>query len=273
MDELREGQIEIKVHGIELVNQSEVSASVFAAKLSALVKALEAADALRHGRALHQYTIARLHTSSPTAILNERPLQQNVFIHPSASAVPVFEQGIEAIKASAKPTPDLTRFATTIARLARGAEKRFGFAEIRIADDRVLRIDRFLSERAKAMARIKQTDGVPEGGWYRGSVLGSFDGKLEFVDLRGALPQIKLTLSAGGKQIDCICRKEDIEAVRPALDRRVRVFGRAIYDGSTGLPRRVEVTDINVLPEPGDFTRWRGSFEPFAAPEWDGGDA
>lgn len=142
-----------------------------------------------------------------------------------------------------------------------------------MATDRVLRVDQFLSERAKAMARITEIDGVPEGGWYRGAVLGSFDGKLEFVDLRGALPQIKLTLSAGGKQIDCICRREDIDTDRPALDRRVRVFGKAIYDGSSGLPRRVEVTDIKVLPEPGDFTRWRGSFEPFTIPDWDGDNA
>lgn len=122
MDELREGQIELKVHGIELVNEAEVPATVFAAKLTALVKALEAADALRNGRSLHQYTIARLHTSSPTAILNERPLEAGLHIDRSASAVPVFEEGVEAIKASVKPTPDLTRFARTITRLSRGAK-------------------------------------------------------------------------------------------------------------------------------------------------------
>jgi len=50
------------------------------------------------------------------------------------------------------------------------------------------------------------------------------------------------------------------------------VFGRAIYDGSTGLPRRVEVTKIEAIRQ-GDITRWKGSLNSFILEDWEGGNA
>jgi hypothetical protein len=167
-------------------------------------------------------------------------------------------------------------FASAVMRLTSGAEKNFGFAEVRTRQSdviNVIRIDDFLRERARVAARVTEYESVPAGGWYKGAVFGSFDGQLELVDIRGALPRIKLTLSAGERQIDCICRREDIEALGSSLGHRVRVAGRAIYDGRSGLPRRVEVTEIKPISEPGDFARWQGAFEPFTVPDWDGGNA
>lgn len=108
-----------------------------------------------------------------------------------------------------------------------------------------------------------------ERKWYKGTADGSFDGTVKAADLRGALPQITLVLTAGGAQLECICRADDIETIRSALDRRARVYGRAIYDGTGGLPRRVEVRKIEVASDNRDFTRWRGAFEPFELePDW-----
>lgn len=92
---------------------------------------------------------------------------------------------------------------------------------------------------------------------------------LDYVDIRGALPQIKLTLSAGGKEIDCICRREDIDTLGDALHKRVRVYGRAIYGSSSPLPMRVEVSSVALVKEAGDFTRWKGSFYPFEQAPWE----
>jgi hypothetical protein len=80
------------------------------------------------------------------------------------------------------------------------------------------------------------------------------------VDLRGALPEVKLILIAGGKELDSVFRDIDIEHIRGALNRRVRVEGIAFYDGRAGLPSCIEGTSINLINEPGDFTRWRGAF-------------
>jgi len=107
------------------------------------------------------------------------------------------------------------------------------------------------------------------GAWYDGASFGSFDGILNYVDTRGALPQIKLTLSAGGKEIDGICNREDIDALGDVLDSRVRVYGRAIYASSSPLPLRIEVSSITPIKKDGDLTRWRGAFRPFAIEAWD----
>lgn len=97
--------------------------------------------------------------------------------------------------------------------------------------------------------------------WFKGSSIGSFDGSLDVVDTYGEFPQVKLTLSAGGKVIDCICHAEDIEAIRSVLKKRVWITGLAIYDGTQGLPARLEVTEISVIKGSEDFTRWRGAFQ------------
>jgi hypothetical protein len=49
----------------------------------------------------------------------------------------------------------------------------------------------------------------------------------------------------------------------------VRVFGRAIYDGKSPLPRRIEVTDFQEVATDADFTKWRGSFNPFEIEDWE----
>jgi hypothetical protein len=110
---------------------------------------------------------------------------------------------------------------------------------------------------------------MPSEEWYKGTAHGEFDGEVRAVDLRGALPELKLILTAGGKQIDCVCRAIDIETIRMALNRRVRMSGAAIYDGTSGLPRRLEVTSISCVPEAGDMSVWKGSFMPFEATDWD----
>ena len=109
-----------------------------------------------------------------------------------------------------------------------------------------------------------------KGPWYEGVAYGSFDGVLNYVDTRGDVPQIKLTLSAGGKEIDCICKREDIDALGTALSHRVRVHGKCIYVSASPLPMRVEVSSIEPVKQDGDLERWMGAFRPFAIDSWDG---
>lgn len=104
--------------------------------------------------------------------------------------------------------------------------------------------------------------------WFEGVVQGTFDGTIKAVDLRGALPEIKLILSAGEEQIDCVCRESDIPKIGTALNQRVRLSGRAIYDQSSPLPIRLEVSDFDILSDHGDFLKWSGSFTPFEIESW-----
>jgi hypothetical protein len=260
VDAIGPRQIELKVHGLTKEDHGRVLARTFATKLTQLVAALEAADTLANGDATHDYVLANMHMSEPTALLREIPIRSD---KDGRSAIPVFNDAIDGIKVQDSRVVTLAPVVEKVSRLTAGAESRFGFAEVR-TDAVVTRIDEFLRKRANAARKSAR------GVWYDGVSLGSFDGILDYVDLRGSLPQIKLTLSAGGKEIDCVCSREDIDALGDALHSRVRVHGRAIYSSTSPLPLRVEVSSIEPIKKDGDLTRWRGAFRPFTIEAWDG---
>ena len=258
-DLIAQDHIELRVHGLTAEDHGRVPARLFASKLTQLVAALEAADALANGAVTHEYILAKLHMSEPTALLREVPIKDD---EKGLSAIPVFNDAIDGIKVHDGRVKRLASVVNKISKLTGGTAKKFGFAEIR-SDDSIVRIDEFLRKRATAARKSSR------GIWYEGASFGSFDGILDYVDLRGSLPQIKLTLSAGGKEIDCVCSREDIEALGDALHNRVRIHGRAIYSSSSPLPIRVEVRSIDEIKRDGDLTRWRGAFRPFDIASWD----
>src|SRR5207249_2880555 len=158
-----------------------------------------------------------------------------------------------------------------VSQLAKGSGRRFGYAELWTHDESPFRVDEFLLEQTEAVIRPPRYQPQLDTSqrWYKGVAHGAFEGEVKEVDLRGALPEVKLILTAGGKELDCVFRDVDVERIRETLNRRVRVEGTAFYDGSSGLPRRVEVSSIYSVEKPGDFTRWKGSFEAFVPPEWE----
>ena len=197
----------------------------------------------------------------PTALLRETCYSDEAA---ASSAIPALHNSIEAIKT--RDEVGINKYASIVRKiglLASGAEKTFGFAEIETSNKHVVRVDNFLKERVStASDHIK-------GKWFAGAVYGSFDGTLRFVDTRGQLPQIKLILSAGGKELDCTCSREDIETLGNILDQRVMIYGRAIYVGSSPIPARVEVSSFQPIKKDADFSKWQGSFHPFEE-IWDG---
>lgn len=255
-------EIELRVHGLTVEDHGSVPARLFANKMKQLVSALEAADILANGKLAHSYVLAQMHMSQPTAVLSEVLLPE--IKQRTLSAVPIFNDAVESIKTHDTGVDRFSSVVRKISLLTSGAGASFSYAEVRTVGGNIVRIDKFLRERAAEAKRVVAHK------WFDGAVMGSFDGTLQYVDIRGgSLPEIKLTLTAGGKEIDCICRREDIEALGEALDRRVRVFGRAIYSGASPLPVRVEVASIEPVKPGGDFAKWRGSFHPFAAEDWD----
>lgn len=271
MEHLAAGQIRFRVHSPALAEQGEVDASVFARKLTILVRALQAADkAANNGALAHRFTIAKLHTSTPTAVLRERaiPRRDPGFVSAN-SGIGAFTECADAIQLGSPRALEFGKTAGYISDLAKGSRNQFGYAEVWTDNDNIVRIDEFMAERAAAVLSPSSSDAASTKVWFKGAVFGTFDGILQVVDTRGSRPEIKLTLTAGGKQVDCVCRADHIETIGGALNKRVRVSGRAIYDGKGGLPRRVEASSIERVPDPGDFSRWKGAFEPFEVSEWE----
>lgn len=270
MEQLAHGEIEFRVHGPD-PSTDEVSAGIFARQLATLVRALRAADKAANGKPAHDYVIARLHTSTPTALLAERPLPKfRGQIFSGHSGVNAFADCVSAITMGERDRA--LAYGSCAKQVSRFA--RVGYSEIWTPKAKVFRVDPFLTEQAESIVNPKAVKSRPETDaareWFRGVAQGSFDGEVKAADLRGALPQVKLLLTAGGAQIDCVCRAEDIEEIRAALNHRARVSGRAIYDGKGGLPRRVEVSKISIVPRARDFARWKGAFRPFEVEPWEG---
>ncbi len=273
MDSLERGQVRFRVHGPDTATD-EVSAGVFSRQLGTLFRALKAADKAANGRPIHDYVIANLSTTTPTALLAERPLPKfkGQFIT-GHSGIAAFEDCVNAITIGAQERA--LSYGTCVNQIARFVD--VGYSEIWTSEAKVFRVDHFLKERAHSIiasdSDLARFDRLPEmiseRDWYKGVASGSFDGEIKAADLRGALPQLALVLTAGGNEIECICREEDIESIRAALNRRARVYGRAIYDGRAGLPRRIEVSKIELVAGSRDFTRWKGAFKPFNIEAWE----
>jgi len=278
LDPVRPGEIVFRVHGPRDGAPHRVLASVFADKLATLVRALKAADKAANGVVMHDYAIEKLQSSSPTAVLLEEPLPkyEGQF---ETSAIPYFTDCTEAIAMGNRERAlRYGKCAYQVQRLAKGAPNKFGYGEIWTQKDTIIRVDDFLRERASAIVTPEKAivprieSRPPTSEWFKGTAHGSFEGEVLEVDFRGSLPALKLILTAGGKEIDCVCNEGQLEQIRSALKRRARVFGQAFYDGKSGLPRRIIVTDIEVLHGEADFTKWRGAFEPFDPVEWEGDD-
>ena len=207
-----------------------------------------------NGQVSFDYKIAELHTSSPTASLYEFPLREQAV----TSAFSAFDECVSETLAGNIGALRYGRCPEKLVTLSRGAGKKFSYAELRLRRSGVVRIDPFLGERAQAIIAPPPQPGVERKEWFKGEVNASFDGTIEAVDLRGALPEVTLILTAGQKEIDCVCRADDIENIREGLHHRVRISGRAIYDGKSGLPRRIHVASIERV-EGGSFAAWNAT--------------
>jgi len=279
MEKVADNQLGFALHPLQDEGQN-LDAGVFSQKLSQLLHALAAADKALNGERANRYEIARLKSSTPTLILNERPIaRQPDFVSGAPrSSIAGFQKCANAIvEGDVRTAQTYGQCVPRIAKLSAGANgrtRKFAFGEIWGGSNEVIRIDSFLSQRADEATRgeapYHADTPVEPLKWFRGVVDGRFDGELLEVDLRGAVPQCALVVGPG-HEIDCIFRESDLSQIGAALTSRSRVSvaGRAIYDGRSGLPARLEIKGIELINSDVDFLRWKGAFEPFSPDEWE----
>lgn len=266
------GHLRFKIYGLMTPGtpDSDVDARAFSEKLSILLAALGAADRAANGKVMHDYKIVHSEVSSMALEVRES-LRPRYRKRPPETSISAFTNCMSAVAEGRRDAAQkYGRCSQLIGRLGRGAGQRFAYGELWAKSPQPFRIDEVLAEQAASVNAPPDIDKSSEETWFCGFVYCSFDGAIKEVDFRGSLPQGKLILSAGGKQIDCIFRGVEEEQIRVAVNRRVRIQGRAFYDGKSGLPRRIDITaPPEVIKVPGDFTKWRGAFAPFGAATWD----
>lgn len=249
------------IHGLDAMNHN-VDASVFARKLQELLSGLSTADKTKNGKKSFDYIITDLGIGSARirldAVERRRPRLQ------AQNPIALYKQCAGALERSDfDEALQLGDTVNKIAALCNGAGHSFAHAEL-VIDDNVIRIDDFLARQAVNAFRHKE-EAESTIKQFVGVAVGSFDGTIKEVDLRGSLPTCKLVLSAGGVQLDCITKVLTVDDLRSALDRRAWVEGNAVYGGGTGIPERLEILSIDVIDDvpPSNILRWRGAFQAF----------
>jgi hypothetical protein len=266
VDKLDTSQVEFRIIGKpELKNR--VLGSVFARKLGVLIRAMGAADKTANGGKRFDYVIIDMKATSASATLSEQRVSK---IMPQDSSVHAFGECLLSVNsgnfAAARRHPECALY---LRALAVDVEDTFSHAELTVNGFQPVIVDKFFLNRASEAIAAEASAEIPT--WFKGSAVGTFDGQIKETDLRGSIPKVIIRLTAGGKDIDCVCPGLTVEDIRSVLDKRVRMTGSAFYDGKSGLPVRIEVTSVPVLvKQPADFTRWRGAFEPFDPELWSG---
>lgn len=258
------------MHGLQH-QKDVVDARIFALKLSSLVRGLKRADKIVNGRNTYAFVLTDLKMGSATARIREQ--QANVKYPPILSSVgelyavfgAVYNGKIREVNGSKNLVSSVQNFAS-------GASKTFSHIEIFIDDyeEEALRVDDFFTKQAASVASdiaALEVGALPS--LYKGVSFGAFDGTLKAVDLRGIVKEAKLTLTAGGKEIDCVCNGVAVPELRENLDRRAIIEGIAHYDGIGLLPARIDIKKIHPIKEHPNFTRWKGAFDiPEDREEW-----
>jgi hypothetical protein len=264
-------ELTLTLHGLDEFND-EVDAAVFARKLNAFVRGIGHADmAANGGRVRHKLLLTELKKNTATASVREQVVNNGPI---ARSSLRFYSQSVNAVYLGLPEARDLPiQILEEITKLNKGVGRSFAFGEIKIDTGQVLRIDDFFAKKAnRLIAEVRQRACevlAPEKS-YEGIAYGSYDGTLKEVDLRGEIKTGKLILTAG-IEIDCTLNSLTPEELERALDRRVTAYGRALYQKSSGLPVRLEITKAERIPEPetANFGRWRGAFRIPEAEEWD----
>jgi hypothetical protein len=236
-----------KIFGLDHMG-GEVFADVFAKQVSSIVAGLEKIDKIVNGGSRHRYVVAGLEIGSAQIELREKVISESII--KASPCVKLMEVGYSA--ASGKTfTPNTDEDDVSLkvlASISSRASKDFNYATLRSPIVEIVRVDTFLNRQVQKIIQSAQIAASSiASAFYIGSAFGSFDGVIEAVDLKGDAPAARLILSAGGKPIDCILLNLDISDVRSALGSRVSVSGRAIYEGKTGLPSRIEIRKVRRL--------------------------
>jgi hypothetical protein len=263
-------EITLTLHGLTLTD-GNVLARVFLEEFKRLLDALSRADKVLNKTIAHDYVIVELKAGSAIAKVREtrrigkwsrKAVRAELLGQRRESPVSYFKQAVISIYNgdldTSKLPPGLVK---DVAGMAKDSGETFAHGSLTFDQENVIRIDDYLAKQAER-AIVRLAPQRAEGPKYHvGLGYTSFDGVLKEIDTRGSLFRGKLILTAGGKEIDCVFREEDIPQIKQQFHIRARIEGMAHYGGESPLPERLDIKIITPIGE-GELTKWRGAFEP-----------
>jgi hypothetical protein len=270
VSEQENNEITLTLHGLSLT-EGNVLARVFLEEFRRLLDALSRADRAINKTVAHDYVIVELKAGSAIAKVREtrrigkrsrKAVREELLGQRRESPVSYFKQAVTSIYNgdldTSKLPPGLVR---DVAGMAKDSGQTFAHGSLAFDKENVIRIDDYLSRQAeRAVVRLAPA-AAERPKYHVGLGYTSFDGVLKEIDTRGVMFRGKLILTAGGKEIECIFRDEDVPLIKQQFNVRARIEGMAHYGGESPLPERLDIKLITPILE-GDLRRWRGALEP-----------
>jgi hypothetical protein len=246
----------------------DVPAKVFVKKVRQVLQALQSADKAAGGPT-HDYVVSKLSTGSSAVVgILERPAANKV---PRESSVSAFFNCADAIyRSDYEGARRFNGLVHKIERLVSDAGTQFSHIDFVATGNPTLRGDEFLRQQAeRTVEALKVVEGKKPLTEFRGQAHEAFDGEVKEVDLRGATKRAKLVLTSVRKEIDCVFISFSTDEIRAVLDQRVWAEGTAIYDGTSALPKRLEIVSARRIEGSGDLSKWRGTLSPGEDLDWE----
>lgn len=255
-------KLTFKLHGLAR-EKDAVDAAVFARKLVTLVRGLSKADKSGNHRKCLEFVITDLQMGSGVVEIEER--QANVK-HPAlVSGIERLHSAFWAVsQGEGRFLNGSSDLIPTMKTLSTGASKGFSHIEVLLDENKgtAVRVDSFFEEQVKKAAEILESiEERRRRRFFKGKSKTTLDGTLKAVDHRGARKLALLVLTAGGAEIECVYNEATAPNITPAFDQRASVEAWAHYDGSSALPRRLELISAKPLKKNADLSRWRGAFK------------
>ena len=193
-----------KIFGLDDMG-GEVPVEVFAKKISRIAAALKKVDKIENGGRRFEYVVAGLEYGSAQIDFREKPMSaKTVKKSPTARFV-----ALGCSISSGRPLSPEGEADEVIINLyeslSRDASNSYDYATIRSGSEQMLRVDRFFHGQVERVIQSAKAAAlaVPQK-FFVGDAIGTFDGVIQAVDLKGDAPEVRLVLSAGGKSIDCV---------------------------------------------------------------------
>ncbi len=245
------------IYGLEKDGES-ILADVFARKLSALVKGLQAADKAANGKIRYAVVLENLEKHSALVKVSEAPRTKrrgrpgSALLGQAFSAIYNASHDVRNI-----PAPVMK----CVSALTDGVGTSFSHAEAFYSDNNVIRIDDFFAKRLdKATKEIKDEIASESGYNFSGISTESFDGFLKLIDSRGELVRAILKLTSGAREVECLIRQNTLKDVLDKFDKRAIIRGKAFYSAKDLLPQRIEVDTISLTKAGASLLDWKGKF-------------
>ncbi len=239
-----------------------VRADVLAAKLPKLLSALREADKLVNFKEIHYHLVTQMKCASATVTFKEIVSASDVPEKPN-SADQAFIEVLSRIYEGADARNDQElKVVKKIKSLAVGAGKNFTHEEVSFNNGPVYAVDINVYNKSTIIIRNYESKLANTPAHFRGRSIDDFIGNLNLLHdqneasllLRGSLK-----LDVGGKKLDCEIKRSDIDKFREAFGKRIRAYGRAIYDGSGPLPVKFQLIDFTPFPFTGKLANLQGA--------------